>query len=106
MIFRRLCCIALLATGGCGCSCMASRSAQVARSVMSPPMEMILNRHGSGRGMPRHTCWEMPMSDEVGPDEIEPDDTPRPRVGPRVGIVMGSDSDWPVMSAAGLALRE
>jgi 5-(carboxyamino)imidazole ribonucleotide mutase len=25
---------------------------------------------------------------------------------PRVGIVMGSDSDWPVMSAAGLALRE
>ena len=31
-----------------------------------------------------------------------PDDIPRPRVG----IVMGSDSDWPVMSAAGLALRE
>lgn len=26
--------------------------------------------------------------------------------GPRVGIVMGSDSDWPVMSAAGVALRE
>ena len=25
---------------------------------------------------------------------------------PRVGIVMGSDSDWPVMSAAGLALHE
>jgi 5-(carboxyamino)imidazole ribonucleotide mutase len=25
---------------------------------------------------------------------------------PRVGIVMGSDSDWPVMSAAGLALQE
>jgi 5-(carboxyamino)imidazole ribonucleotide mutase len=25
---------------------------------------------------------------------------------PRVGIVMGSDSDWPVMSAAGLALKE
>src|SRR5690349_12343178 len=25
---------------------------------------------------------------------------------PRVGIVMGSDSDWPVMSAAGEALRE
>jgi 5-(carboxyamino)imidazole ribonucleotide mutase len=24
----------------------------------------------------------------------------------RVGIVMGSDSDWPVMGAAGLALRE
>ena len=31
-----------------------------------------------------------------------PDDIPRPRVG----IVMGSDSDWPVMSAAGLALHE
>jgi 5-(carboxyamino)imidazole ribonucleotide mutase len=31
-----------------------------------------------------------------------PDDIPRPRVG----VVMGSDSDWPVMSAAGLALRE
>jgi 5-(carboxyamino)imidazole ribonucleotide mutase len=31
-----------------------------------------------------------------------PDDTSRPRVG----IVMGSDSDWTVMSAAGLALRE
>jgi 5-(carboxyamino)imidazole ribonucleotide mutase len=51
------------------------------------------------------------MSDEIGPDEnglddIGPDDIPRPRVGPRVGIVMGSDSDWPVMSAAGLALRE
>ena len=25
---------------------------------------------------------------------------------PRVGIVMGSDSDWPVMSAAGVALAE
>src|SRR6186997_2423121 len=31
-----------------------------------------------------------------------PDDSARPRVG----IVMGSDSDWPVMGAAGLALRE
>ena len=31
-----------------------------------------------------------------------PDDSSRPRVG----IVMGSDSDWPVMSTAGLALRE
>jgi 5-(carboxyamino)imidazole ribonucleotide mutase len=31
-----------------------------------------------------------------------PDDTFRTRVG----IVMGSDSDWPVMGAAGLALRE
>jgi 5-(carboxyamino)imidazole ribonucleotide mutase len=31
-----------------------------------------------------------------------PSDTPRPRVG----IVMGSDSDWPVMGPAGLALRE
>jgi 5-(carboxyamino)imidazole ribonucleotide mutase len=31
-----------------------------------------------------------------------PDDASRPRVG----IVMGSDSDWPVMSAAGMALRE
>ena len=27
-------------------------------------------------------------------------------VGPRVGIVMGSDSDWPVMKAAGEALTE
>jgi 5-(carboxyamino)imidazole ribonucleotide mutase len=32
-----------------------------------------------------------------------PDDHSQP---PRVGIVMGSDSDWPVMSAAGLALHE
>ena len=31
-----------------------------------------------------------------------PEDAPRPRVG----IVMGSDSDWPVMSAAGVALHE
>jgi 5-(carboxyamino)imidazole ribonucleotide mutase len=31
-----------------------------------------------------------------------PEDTSRPRVG----IVMGSDSDWPVMGAAALALRE
>jgi 5-(carboxyamino)imidazole ribonucleotide mutase len=31
-----------------------------------------------------------------------PDDTSRPRVG----IVMGSDSDWTVMRAAGSALRE
>jgi 5-(carboxyamino)imidazole ribonucleotide mutase len=31
-----------------------------------------------------------------------PDDNQQPRVG----IVMGSDSDWPVMSAAGLALHE
>jgi len=28
------------------------------------------------------------------------------RGGPRVGIVMGSDSDWPVMEAAGEALTE
>src|SRR5215217_3887274 len=49
----------------------------------------------------------MPMSEEIGseeigPEEIGPDDIPRPRVG----IVMGSDSDWPVMGAAGQALRE
>src|SRR5215216_1481232 len=31
-----------------------------------------------------------------------PDAGPRPRVG----IVMGSDSDWPIMSAAGVALQE
>ena len=31
-----------------------------------------------------------------------PEEVPRPRVG----IVMGSDSDWPVMSAAGAALQE
>jgi 5-(carboxyamino)imidazole ribonucleotide mutase len=31
-----------------------------------------------------------------------PDEVARPRVG----IVMGSDSDWPVMGAAGAALRE
>jgi 5-(carboxyamino)imidazole ribonucleotide mutase len=31
-----------------------------------------------------------------------PDDISRPRVG----IVMGSDSDWPVMGAAGIALRQ
>src|SRR5215207_4876328 len=31
-----------------------------------------------------------------------PDEVPRSRVG----IVMGSDSDWPVMSAAGVALHE
>lgn len=41
-------------------------------------------------------------SEEIGSDEIGPDDMPRPRVG----IVMGSDSDWPVMGAAGQALRE
>ncbi len=29
-----------------------------------------------------------------------------PRVGPRVGIVMGSDSDWPTMQAAAEALDE
>ena len=29
-----------------------------------------------------------------------------PRVGPRVGIVMGSDSDWPVMKDAAEALEE
>lgn len=29
-----------------------------------------------------------------------------PRVGPRVGIVMGSDSDWPVMEAAAKACAE
>jgi 5-(carboxyamino)imidazole ribonucleotide mutase len=37
------------------------------------------------------------MLDDLGPDEGSQ---------PRVGIVMGSDSDWPVMAAAGLALRE
>ena len=31
-----------------------------------------------------------------------PDEAPRPRVA----IVMGSDSDWPVMSAAGVVLHE
>ena len=29
-----------------------------------------------------------------------------PRGVPRVGVVMGSDSDWPTMEAAGLALAE
>ncbi|ALL82618.1 N5-carboxyaminoimidazole ribonucleotide mutase [Pseudonocardia sp. EC080619-01] len=29
-----------------------------------------------------------------------------PPASPRVGVVMGSDSDWPVMSAAGAALDE
>src|SRR6187431_1703970 len=37
------------------------------------------------------------MLDDVGPDDVS---------RPRVGIVMGSDSDWPVMGGAGLALRE
>ena len=37
------------------------------------------------------------MLDDVGPDDLS---------RPRVGIVMGSDSDWPVMGAAGLALGE
>src|SRR5215216_7273258 len=31
---------------------------------------------------------------------------PNDSTRPRVGIVMGSDSDWPVMGAAGQALRE
>src|SRR5215216_216809 len=31
---------------------------------------------------------------------------PNDSTRPRVGIVMGSDSDWPIMSAAGQALRE
>ncbi|HLL62569.1 MAG TPA: 5-(carboxyamino)imidazole ribonucleotide mutase [Propionibacteriaceae bacterium] len=31
---------------------------------------------------------------------------PEPTVAARVGIVMGSDSDWPVMSAAATALAE
>jgi 5-(carboxyamino)imidazole ribonucleotide mutase len=31
---------------------------------------------------------------------------PDPDIGPLVGIVMGSDSDWPVMEAAATALRE
>jgi len=29
-----------------------------------------------------------------------------PQVGPKVGVVMGSDSDWPVMKAAAEALAE
>lgn len=32
--------------------------------------------------------------------------SPRPQGGPLVGIVMGSDSDWPVMEAAAQALDE
>ncbi|QCW50239.1 5-(carboxyamino)imidazole ribonucleotide mutase [Nocardioides dongxiaopingii] len=32
--------------------------------------------------------------------------TSAPTGGPRVGIVMGSDSDWPVMKLAALALEE
>ncbi len=35
-----------------------------------------------------------------------PDPPPSEQSRPRVGIVMGSDSDWPVMGAAGVALRE
>jgi 5-(carboxyamino)imidazole ribonucleotide mutase len=31
---------------------------------------------------------------------------PEPALGPTVGLIMGSDSDWPVMSAAGEALAE
>jgi 5-(carboxyamino)imidazole ribonucleotide mutase len=38
----------------------------------------------------------------------EPEDVPQAKSqsGPRVGVVMGSDSDWPVMEAAGTALDE
>jgi 5-(carboxyamino)imidazole ribonucleotide mutase len=42
------------------------------------------------------------MLDEFGLHEIGPNDIAQPRVG----IVMGSDSDWPIMSSAGQALRE
>jgi 5-(carboxyamino)imidazole ribonucleotide mutase len=31
---------------------------------------------------------------------------PEPALGPTVGLIMGSDSDWPVMGAAGEALAE
>src|SRR4029450_7585848 len=49
----------------------------------------------------------MPMPNEIGSDVIGPDDiAPEAMPRPRVGIVMGSDSDWPVMGAAGQALRE
>ncbi|MDN5768200.1 MAG: 5-(carboxyamino)imidazole ribonucleotide mutase [Humibacillus sp.] len=36
----------------------------------------------------------------------EPSSTPAAPAAPVVGIVMGSDSDWPVMEAAATALRE
>jgi len=55
----------------------------------------MLRKSGRVPGTPRHFCEETSMaqpSESVG--------------GPVVGIVMGSDSDWPVMEAAATALEE
>src|SRR5512144_589938 len=59
-------------------------TATTCKSVWSAPATRL-------RGSPE--SWETRVSDQ-------------PFAGPRVGIVMGSDSDWPVMEAAAEALKE
>lgn len=46
------------------------------------------------------------MDDATRPDPIAPDPAGTSPSGPRVGLIMGSDSDWPTMEAAAEALAE
>src|SRR3954468_16825816 len=54
----------------------------------------MLSRCARGRSTPQPSCEETSMGDAAD------------RGRPLVGIVMGSDSDWPVMEAASKALME
>src|SRR5215210_623382 len=54
----------------------------------------MLQRYEPGRSTPRPSCEETSMAEVTNGNEIV------------VGIVMGSDSDWPVMEAAAKALEE
>src|SRR5699024_7983884 len=79
-----------------GCTCTARRCGRGARSVMSRRTATTSPPSGNVRSTPRPGSREPhPRTDKV-----------RPMSGARVGIVMGSDSDWPTMEPAAEALEE
>jgi 5-(carboxyamino)imidazole ribonucleotide mutase len=62
--------------------------------------------HSSGSAPPPPSSAPPPASTAPLPATLPPPATPLPPLSAVVGIVMGSDSDWPVMRAAAEALEE
>ena len=74
---------------GAGCTCTASRSGRAARSATSPCSATTWRRCASPGG-----AGGLVAAGGTG------------TVTPVVGVIMGSDSDWPTMRAAAEALAE
>src|SRR5690606_9688641 len=89
-----------------GCTCTGNRSDPAASSATSTSSGPIWPWCGSAPAG-RHTGWHTRngLMDGMGmPTEERLREEQRMR--PRVGLIMGSDSDWPAMSEAAEALAE